>query len=223
MFSPLRFDMTTITVELKDRAAEVAIMLLGEPNRQLSSKRELRFGRKGSLAVAITGPKIGSWYDYENDVGGDLLDLIRREHGGNFRAAVEYAQRFIGHERTLHASSDASAQCRVGTIDSFSVGNQHWALELWEEALPILETPAARHLAKRGIVEPAVSSDVLRFHPSCPYGERARHPCMLALLRGIRTNEPRAIQRTALTPAGDKIGRMVLGPKVGAAVKLYPR
>ena len=32
--------------------------------------------------------------------------------------------------------------------------------------------------------------------------------------------EPRAIQRTALTPAGGKIGRKTLGPKSGAAVKL---
>lgn len=74
----------------------------------------------------------------------------------------------------------------------------------------------------RGIIEPALGSEVLRFHPSCPYGERARHPCLLTLLRDIRTNEPRAIHRTALTPAGDKIGRMVLGPKVGAAIKLSP-
>jgi hypothetical protein len=45
---------------------------------------------------------------------------------------------------------------------------------------------------------------------------------MLALLRDIRTNKPRAIHRTALTPAGGKIGRMVLGSKVGAAIKLSP-
>src|SRR5207249_2721743 len=38
---------------------------------------------------------------------------------------------------------------------------------------------------------------VLRFHPSCPY-HATRHPCLLALMRDVRTNEPRAIQRTAL-------------------------
>ncbi len=45
---------------------------------------------------------------------------------------------------------------------------------------------------------------------------------MLALLRDIRTNEPRAVHRTALTPKAEKIGCRVLGPKVGAAVKLSP-
>ena len=46
-----RFDITTIAAALTARATELATALLGEPNRQLSSKRELRFGRKGSLAV----------------------------------------------------------------------------------------------------------------------------------------------------------------------------
>ncbi len=217
-----RFDMTNIAAALTTRAAEVARALLGEPNRPLSSKREFRFGRKGSLAVVTQGTKAGSWYDYENDVGGDLLDLIRREHNGSFRTAIQYAHRFIDHLPLIRASYSASAQCQMGATDKVSAGNQRRALELWEDGLPIAETLAARHLAKREIVELAIRSEVLRFHPSCPYGERERHPCMLALLRDIRTNEPCAIHRTALTSAGDKIGRMVLGPKVGAAVKLSP-
>jgi hypothetical protein len=36
----------------------------------------------------------------------------------------------------------------------------------------------------------------------------------------VRTNEPCAILRTSLTKAGEKIGRMALGPKSGAAIKL---
>jgi hypothetical protein len=40
------------------------------------------------------------------------------------------------------------------------------------------------------------------------------------LRRDIHTNEPRAIQRTALTPNAQKMGRMTLGPKTGAAIKL---
>jgi putative DNA primase/helicase len=212
-----RFDMRTVAAVPTSRAAEVAMALLGEPNRQLSSKRELRFGRKGSLAVVTDGTKAGWWYDHENGTGGDLFDLIRRQHGGGFLAAVEYAHRFIGDARTVQAPSD---RCRMGTTDS--AGNQRRALELWEQGLPIAETVAAQYLAMRGILGPGIDREVLRFHPSCPYGERARHPCMLALLRDIRTDEPRAIHRTALTRDGDKIGRMVLGPKDGAAVKLSP-
>jgi Toprim domain len=218
----IRFDMRAMATALTARTAEVALALLGEPNRQLSNERELRFGRKGSLAVAIAGPKTGNWYDHENDVGGDLLELIRRQHGGNFRSAVEYAQRFISDTETMQASSNASTRCRVGATNSMSVGNQRLALQLWKEGLPIADTVAARYLATRGIIDLGVGSEVLRFHPSCPFGERERHPCMLALLRDIRTDELRAIHRTALTSDGNKIGRMVLGPKNGAAIKLSP-
>jgi hypothetical protein len=38
--------------------------------------------------------------------------------------------------------------------------------------------------------------------------------------RGTKGGGPRAIQRTALAPDGEKIGRMTLGPKTGAAIKL---
>jgi putative DNA primase/helicase len=40
------------------------------------------------------------------------------------------------------------------------------------------------------------------------------------MLRDILTDDPRAIQRTALTAAAEKIGRRTLGPKAGAAIKL---
>ena len=43
---------------------------------------------------------------------------------------------------------------------------------------------------------------------------------MIALYRDIRTNEPKAIHRTALTPGGEKIDRMTLDPKAGCAIKL---
>ncbi len=47
----------------------VARHLLGEPNRHLSSKEQLRFGTNGSLAVEIGGEKAGTFYDHEHDVG----------------------------------------------------------------------------------------------------------------------------------------------------------
>jgi Toprim domain-containing protein len=55
----------------------------------------------------------------------------------------------------------------------------------------------------------------------CPVG-REKHPAMLALLRDVRTDAPRAIQRTILTPEGNKVDRRTLGPKSGAAIKLWP-
>ena len=88
-----RFDITTVAAALAARTTEVATALLGEANRQLSSKRELRFGRKGSLAVLTRGKKAGWWYDHENGVGGDLINLIEHVQGVSFREAVNLSQR----------------------------------------------------------------------------------------------------------------------------------
>jgi putative DNA primase/helicase len=45
---------------------------------------------------------------------------------------------------------------------------------------------------------------------------------MIALMRDILTDAPRAIQRTQLTPGGEKIDRLMLGPSKGAAIKIDP-
>ena len=80
------------------------------------------------------------------------------------------------------------------------------ASSLWREAKPITGTIAREYLATRGIFDfaPEVDGKVLRFHPSCPY-DGSRHPCLLALMRDVVTDEPRAIQRTALTSKGKKL------------------
>ncbi len=104
--------------------------------------------------------------------------------------------------------------------------------------MPIGGTEAARYLEWRRVLEPALAAgdSSLQFHPACPFKGAARYPCLLALRRDIRTDQPRAIQRTALnealmraitstsftefSQAGGKIARMTLGPKVATAIKL---
>jgi RecA-family ATPase len=56
----------------------VARLLLGEPNRTLSSKGELRYGTRGSLSVDL---QKGTWFDNEANQGGGVLDLVTRETG----------------------------------------------------------------------------------------------------------------------------------------------
>jgi putative DNA primase/helicase len=234
--SETRFDITAIRAALTARAAEIAIALLGEPNRPLSSRRELRFRRKGSLAVVIDGSKAGRWYDHEDGLGGDLINLIERAHGITFREAVVYAEQFIGSAATL-ATTRAPGACKCSAEDD-SRRNQRTPETWWREAGPIDGTHAARYLEWRHILEPALEAGngVLRFHPNCPFGKGARHPCLLALRRDVHSDEPRAIQRIALTErlmsasqrtkftqfteAGGKIARMTLGPKTGTAIKL---
>jgi hypothetical protein len=229
-------DGTTIALlraAIVERATDVAVALLGEPNRRLSSRRQLRFGNKGSVAVEIAGPKAGQWYDYENGIGGDLFDLIQRERGRGFSDAVEYAQEFVGAVPVVRAPPRLAPKPPSSQED-----NKVRALAVWDEARPINDTPAAAYLAWRFVLEPALEAgdSVLRFHRDCPFGSGIRRPCMLALMRDIQTNEPRGIQRTALTPAlmqavrevtfnqftqaGGNVERHAFGPASGTAIKL---
>jgi Toprim domain len=67
---------------------------------------------------------------------------------------------------------------------------------------------------------PTNVDDVLRFHPRCPFGEGAQHPCLLALMRDVMSDAPGGVHRIALTPEAEKIDRRMLG-RCGA-VKFWP-
>lgn len=54
---------------------DLARSKFGEPNRRSSSRSELRFGSKGSLAVCLTGERAGAWFDHEAQKGGYLEGL----------------------------------------------------------------------------------------------------------------------------------------------------
>ena len=70
--------MTASDIDLPAQIEPVARRLLGDPNKALSSRAEWRYGTNGSLAVDL---KAGTWFDHESQVGGGVLDLIRREIG----------------------------------------------------------------------------------------------------------------------------------------------
>jgi putative DNA primase/helicase len=85
---------------------------------------------------------------------------------------------------------------------------------------------SAEYLAGRKLeLAEGMSGRVLRHHPRCPWRNEADElvlvPALLALFRDVRTDEPTAILRRALTADGRKIGKpRYLGPMAGCAVKL---
>lgn len=91
---------------------EVASLLWGEPNRSLSSKTELRFGRNGSRAVRLDK---GTWYDNEQQEGGGVLALVRREVAGidSDKAAADWIRsKGIELERPSGSSSPSRPSSR---------------------------------------------------------------------------------------------------------------
>lgn len=101
--------------------------------------------------------------------------------------------------------------------------NVERARAIWREATEIKWSLAAIYLARRcpPLDDNRDLHGVLRFHSECPFG-KDRAPAMIALMRDIATNEGCGIQRTRLSPDGQKIERRMLGPAKGAAIKIDP-
>lgn len=75
-------------VDFRILADPVARALLGEPNRSLSKRGELRFGSNGSVKVVTEGDAAGTFADFESGQQGGLLDLITAKRGGDHRDAM---------------------------------------------------------------------------------------------------------------------------------------
>jgi putative DNA primase/helicase len=82
--------------ELRAMAAEIVHSFLGEPNRKLCTKRQWRWGRKGSFTLNVAGDKTGLWYDHENQVGGDIINFLQVQLGCSIANAITYALGFLG-------------------------------------------------------------------------------------------------------------------------------
>ncbi len=163
MTSPSTTDRQTITAELvaalRGRIDDLSIALLGEPNRPLSGKRELRFGSKGAVRVWIAGPRRGGWADFSGDAKGDPLGLIKYARQCDFPAALAWARAWLGwpdddgqpapvpiqalpiHER---ADDAAEAERRADIARRF-----------WQASEPLAGTLAERYLVEVRTIPPA--------------------------------------------------------------------
>ena len=95
MIQPLKTDWPAI-------APDVVRTLLGPPNPDASSRKELRWGKRGSFALTLDS---GRWRDYKSGRSGGVLDLVERETGADRAGALEWlkSRGFLEIDRTgLH-------------------------------------------------------------------------------------------------------------------------
>jgi hypothetical protein len=76
-------------IDFAGLASIVAERLFGSPNKHLSTTTELRFGNHGSMKVSLED---GTFYDFENKVGGGLLDMIQHAQGGDVSGALSWLE-----------------------------------------------------------------------------------------------------------------------------------
>ena len=103
----------------------VARDLLGEPNARLSTASELRFGNNGSMKVNLPD---GTFFDFETDEGGGVLDLIKRERGLTGKAAIEFMRQIgcdVGDAPRKGNGSTNGAGAGTGTRKQVAVFEYH--------------------------------------------------------------------------------------------------
>lgn len=202
-------DAALLVQKLKDRADEVAVALLGDPSTV--SPTELRWGRRGSLALSRTGQRRGLFMDHERGEGGDVVDLIRRECSVSFLTALEVGRQILGGSaqppRVPPLKPPAPSRDDTGA-------RRQIARQLWMEATPLAETLGERYLLEqRGLAIGALRlAHAIRWH--------AGKGAVIALMTDPLTGNPTGIHRTFLDRDGRKRERKMLGRQ--GVIRLSP-
>ena len=228
-------DLPAIRAALVERLESLAEVTLGLPGQR--SPRKWRWGAKGSLALEMSGPKRGTWFDHEAAKGGGPLDLIMLAHASPIADAIAWARTWTGAVPDARAEDRSTwrqeAEAREAEARRGAINNAQWLARL---AKPAADTPGEVYLSKvRAIPKPAAGwPPSVRWFPGAPSGGtpdmlrwHARHPGLLF----IATDDAGAIhaaQHIRLTPDGRKAddGRLVkitVGAGRGAAVRFPAR
>ena len=183
-----------VAARLGERIGELATTLVGEPNRALSTRAQLRFGTKGSVAVELDGPERGRWFDHEAGVGGDALTLVESRLGLANGAACRWALEWLGDAPDLgHATATS--------LRSSSGGDQGRSAKVDQIVTASLDpagTMVERYLHGRGITARPLPSSI-RYRAQA----HGRYGAMVAMAT-TTTGEVAAVQQVYLTEAGAK-------------------
>ncbi len=231
---------------LRADAAGIAELLLGPPNKRLSSKKALRWGSKGSLSLSISGTKRGTVFSHEEGRGGDLLWLIGRERSCSKDDAIRWASDKTGVQidipgseesdqaKQRRAQQDADRRARqaereardAAEADAERRSDIVWVQRIVKETTPaVADTLGDWHLRQvRGIPRPIAGwSDAVRWHSGY-------HALVFVATRADGTVQ--RIQRVHLSTSGEKLGpeeverrglpnvKVTNGPQAGAVVRL---
>jgi putative DNA primase/helicase len=229
-----RLDADTIKALAEPIAADIARELLGDPNRKLSTKRVMAWGRKGSLKLELSGPRAFRWHDFEMDEGGDLAALVMKATGLGFPPALDWLAARLGGvslrpdelERRLEASRQRAELAEIQEREQ-QARRIECAIETWAGSHAPAGSPVQAYLTGRGCWHDFLSdASAVRYHPNCRFqGEDgpAFSPAMIALMTDAATGEITGIHRTHILTDGSgkgEFGKQMLGRKRGAIIRL---
>jgi hypothetical protein len=181
----------------------------------------------GSFKIVISGHRAGMWADFSTgDEGGDVISLVAYLFELSQGQAARRIAEMVGLGSTRLRPCKVAEERSLSKADDGRKSRIECASALWREGTDPRGTLIETYLASRSLgLVPQLAMRVIRFHAACPWrdqvsGELMYIPAMLAVMRNTCTNKVTAVQRTALSQEGGKIGRRAFGPKTGAAIKL---
>lgn len=128
----MQVDFATLAPQIIDEVAK-ALM----PDRPISHEndREIRFGNKGSFLV---DKRDGTFYDFEDDTGGGMLDMIVHvERLENRRQAVQWLRNHGFLDGPFTSTQHKRLRPQPKVRQSSDPGFFKYGLDLWKESEPI--------------------------------------------------------------------------------------
>lgn len=175
----------------------LAVELLGQPTE--ADRRDLRWNSTYDLALTVSGPKRGLWYDFGSGEGGDMVDLVARELNCSAGAALLWLRMAVG--RPLPASKPYSRNSRDG--DRSLEERIEAARATYGNGRKGKGTLAEVYFSQRGLEVPDSVWPEIRFSPSLRFQKSELPlPAVLLPFRDLASMEVCGIHKIALSGDG---------------------
>ena len=219
-----QWDVTQINQGLSYQLEDLVRVLKGDVKVRQQGD-QMRLGNKGSLAINISGHYRGTWTDFESGEKGNLIGLIQRERGLNFKGALEFGLDFLHWDkatltREVQIYRPAQSQLAKG-FTSAQMKKINYAQKLATQSQPIEGTLAERYLREHRAIEGGLP-DNLRYHRSVREPETRQYRPALLALSVDKNNQVQSVQVTYLDPitvnkmTGIEVDKRSYGPPKGS-------
>lgn len=216
-------DVLSVAQALIDRTEDIAVALLGEPTSR--SRREYRYGRRGSLALGLIGLRRGHYTDFERSERGDMLDLVAREYGVSLGKAIAIAQRDFLSSINARPAARMDPPPRGAMVDEDDGVRVAAAQRLWHEARPIAGTLAHKYFTEKRSLDIDALADGLHADVGVDTFSHALRwhagvQAIIAKMSDPLSGEFVGVHRTFLDADGAKTERKMLGRQ--GVIRLSP-